>query len=1532
MKRGPSTFSHRDSQPFCPEVDEASPDNVSSPPIAPATRTQKYVTDNEITVQSELNEDHPSTGSYLTDARYQNEESKISDYSSGIRPLPSINSMSGSNIATSTPGPSISAKLNGNFIPHDRHLLVSPALSPAPSICYSPSPASSAISNHMTLDLAELDEAFKGITFGFSDGHAQNVKSPPRQQQSESTYYTQHPIQSREDLINDITVILASAGTNRNSEGQSSGGRFDIEPLANHIETHLKTYCDEHFFNLKFLNLSHEHLMQHFHINNILDVTMRILEHEYQRNGQRLIVIVVADTATNELLSSDKRQLPTKIDAQIMTKFLAMEQVEISEKVKNIIRRWYHQVANTFYLKPIHLVYSDISGETKDLREKAWSDWLNDAGEIMKVLDIIPDNVSRGLSENQTEQFAFRPSSIFDATIEFILKESNLLKRTLLVRNSTSSNSSNVTSSQANQRLATINELARLLSDSNKMTLKRSMNNEEFLRSVGDWIHDNFSKFFENIIDNQVTQGKHIPHYIERNLFAELTCQRIHLERYLNETTENFEAKCLSFYESQISPILNGLSGITDDTACYSSSDLTNDQQLSQAPSHHLVFLSGPGGCGKSTLFAQIIKLAVQNFGQKAHMIYRFCGISLDSLSPNRILRSICEQFCQTQGENVIAASYIYSARAEVMKALNKIIKLRTTLIFLDGLDECDSLGRSLDWLCEIEASSNVRVFITLRTDSDLYKKGLSAYTDATHISFDGPSVNEWAQMLTVMAKSNQYICSGNICEEIKCLGAAGFEEGSINYTSIAEIMAISRSRKLNNEFIYPELSFDNPNSILKMSQVNRSFLINLQYLLSPYQLCAFIIILDSSRNGLYEQDIINVMTMISKSSKAQANIETKFSTTLLNYLVIQLGPKLQHIICDKSVKLSINKQFAKAAIDHYSKSKYPNIVMDIRDFLLEYFSRQTKSKLSRSGLMKLDLDRNDTRDNVDPSEHLWLASQSSEVVNLLILTNKSKAKEHIMSRGNFFSQFLYGSMPEEFIEDCDRLKESDGKKSSINEDLQTLVNFIKQSIHPLRYDGRQIYSQIYCRAYDMIKTGKSSKSKKLNDILNTASCPPMRSLLPIGEASVNSFIKSRIGQPQGSTQALSNSVSAGATGKLSASSQPSGPNRTQSKQKIFTIKDNHRHLVVIYPDKGCLSVWDIYDEKAVRTINNMDNPRDLRMIDQKRAVILCNRELRVYDLDSGQLLSKLKGVMNQKMPFFEVFGDNYVIALARNRMCVNMLNLNSGELETTFKVGEDRFLNSLLVSADGGICVCGDETQKPFPLLVWNLNERRLMYDLRLERHEFVTRMSALSDDGHFAVSVCRQVGDGDSSNGSPADSFHKSPPNFIVIYDLSSGTLFKKWKPGLDTCAVAISYTPGKSGKVINTIVDCNILVWDLVTGSKRHTLMGHSAVADVIKVQNNRLFSMDSTCRDQSLRIWDIEEGQCLAVFSPDAPVACSQISIRGDALVCGFSSETRLSTLVVCKNETVNDIIKKNKRRKSSKSLYIFDEPPSRKMSS
>ncbi len=74
--------------------------------------------------------------------------------------------------------------------------------------------------------------------------------------------------------------------------------------------------------------------------------------------------------------------------------------------------------------------------------------------------------------------------------------------------------------------------------------------------------------------------------------------------------------------------------------------------------------------------------------------------------------------------------------------------------------------------------------------------------------------------------------------------------------------------------------------------------------------------------------------------------------------------------------------------------------------------------------------------------------------------------------------------------------------------------------------------------------------------------------------------------------------------------------------------------------------------------------------------------------------------------------------------------------------MGEDRFLNSLLVSDNGRILVCGDESKRPCSLLVWDLQAKKLIYDLKMNHHEFITRLSAITGDGTYVSCVCNEVG----------------------------------------------------------------------------------------------------------------------------------------------------------------------------------------------
>lgn len=1437
---------------------------------------QKFAIDNEITIQSETNEDHPSSGSYYTtdvtktnntnpDISNEQQTPNNPNAKQQASNKPAINGAAGATVAARMMG------LAGGYAPSDRHLLVSPALSPAPSLCQSPAPASSPAIGCPTL--IDLNEMFRTLTFGLpaqqinddssgTSNNNQKTKQPTRYQSELHNAYSNHLVQNKQDLTKYISVVFLTADTiermttntsdntsaSNTTTSSASTPSQDLDSLALRIESNLKAHCDEHNFNLKFLNLNYDHLSKYFYVNNLHDVALRILEQEYKENRHHLIVIILsgpqslgaqissqesslASTTSDCNMSSgnlnyERKFLPTRVEAHHMNKLHASN--EIDTQVKDLLKKWYNQSGNLFNLKPIYLIYPNILSESSSERDEAWRKWQSD-------LRLMLEAIRRACDSDQESFAGLQLQSLFDSYIKFLIKESDLLKRTLLIRNyspNTASLQPGQTISSATQlnqnKSSNLNELARLLADPNKLSLKRQQE-VELHKAINDWVGENFNKFMENILESHILYGKHVPPFIELNLFVELSCQRLIYERYLDNITDSYESKCNNFYTNQIAPILRNFTDCSTNLEPHIdvAEKSIRDSPTSPLSSSHLVIISGPKGCGKSTLFAQIIRLVAQDLMGKAQIIYRFCGSTLDSHSSYRVLRSICEQFCQLHGENITAASYIYSARNEVITALNKTIKEQQNLIFLDQVDSFKHpTDIDLDWLCEIEATPRVKIFIMLETDSKLYKKFLSNYTDATYISLDSPTLSDWAHMLTYAAKSRRFSSSGGLYDEIKSIESSQ-NLNNLTYTDINYIINMCRMRQLNNECTYPELTA----KILVLcasdqtqSSIHQKIINHLHYIVTPYQLCALFIALGSSRYGLNEQDIIGIMNLISSKTSSTSEGNLRFSQTLFNYLKIQLEPWIVTVVHDESLKITLNRDFITESIDYYSSNTFTlNIVKDVRQILLEYFGRPYKTKAQPTKTSS----SSEIRENVSRSETKWLATSSSETLNLILLINPSKAAEHIINKTQFFLQFFYRKSPEEFIEDYDRLKPVSGRKPSHYEELQCLVSYVRQSVFPLRYDGNQIFSQIYCRVTDHSKSTKLSKSKKFSEIITTAGYPPVRNLLPISEASVEAFIRVRIGQtpPKSTSIASSLSVTTDQPKPIAPKIPGTIGSSTTSKQKIFTIKDNHRHVIVIYPDKNSLAVWDIFEEKAVRTIINVDQPRDLRMIDQKRAVVLCNRELRVYDLDTGCLTTKLKGVMNQKMPFFEVYGENYVVALARNRMYVNMLNLNTGELETTFKVGEDRFLNSLLVSANGGICVCGDETQKPFPLLVWNLNERRLMYDLRLERHEFITRMSAISDDGHFVVSVCKQVGDpsdslphpnnGRSTSVAPGN---KSSPNFIVIYDLNSGTLFKKWKPGLDTCGVAISLPPNQSGKVINTIVDNTILVWDLATGSKK------------------------------------------------------------------------------------------------------------------
>lgn len=147
----------------------------------------------------------------------------------------------------------------------------------------------------------------------------------------------------------------------------------------------------------------------------------------------------------------------------------------------------------------------------------------------------------------------------------------------------------------------------------------------------------------------------------------------------------------------------------------------------------------------------------------------------------------------------------------------------------------------------------------------------------------------------------------------------------------------------------------------------------------------------------------------------------------------------------------------------------------------------------------------------------------------------------------------------------------------------------------------------------------------------------------------------------------------------------------------------------------------------------------------------------------------------------------------------------------------------------------------------------------------QFITSLSAITHEGSYVCVVAKELAE--------------PSPNFIVVYDLQSGTLFKKWKPSCNTVSLAISQA---NTCVIAGLEDARILIWDLVTGNCRCSLTGnliklderriiflnfsvqlsgHNAPVTLLKLDplGKVLLSGDIEGRDRSIRLWELSSGE-------------------------------------------------------------------------
>ncbi|XP_033625885.1 NACHT and WD repeat domain-containing protein 2-like isoform X1 [Asterias rubens] len=859
------------------------------------------------------------------------------------------------------------------------------------------------------------------------------------------------------------------------------------------------------------------------------------------------------------------------------------------------------------------------------------------------------------------------------------------------------------------------------------------------------------------------------------------------------------------------------------------------------------LILHGGTGCGKSALAAISVKLCSQVLPHSACVV-RFVGATPESSTPNQLLRSACEQIAYLYGEHIsVASKGANRLSKDLPTLLKRVTEHRPLVVVLDGIDQFASSGdatAAFNWIPDV-LPENVKMILTMRS------KDFEGFSHLKSLLRDSASFVEVPQL---SRKDSTKMADGLLKSHGRTLSDT---QSQLLREAVSGCPTPLFVKLACHDACQWRSYDDNSKTTLQkdISAQMNMFFDRIEQRYGKTAVSHSVGYLCVARDGLSDAEMNDLLScddaVLDEVYSRKRPVLRRAPTYLWVAICQELAPfLLERVVDDRYLRTWANVCLKELAVKRYVLSSQTRVQLqkNILDYYQSRWAKNKKKPFVKEGGIEVLMDR-----FILPQPSIYGTFPNRrryrELVYHAFCSGEKKFADKYIWDIEWFRSKLEHNDVYSVMEDVVLAQSKDNN----NSDLQMLMEFLQLSAYSLSTDGAQLFTQLRQRLSGGVLEKKGSIYPKMQQLFKQAAKPPVCNFVPSRDCLL----------------------------KLDAKS-PDEPTTTPKHifSGLFRVTTSDTYMVSVATDVGELKVWNITTQKCVRTLRNLTCPRDVRFIDSHRVVVLCNRELLIFNIDTGSFETKLKGIMNQKMPYYAMSDNEHVVALSRNRMYVNMINVTSGDVVSTFKVGEDRFLNSLLVSANGHRCVCGDDTQKPSPLLVWDLSARKLIHDFRINQHEFVTRMAAISNDGHYVVSVIKELDD--------------PSRNFIIVYDLQSGQQFKKWKPLANTTCVAIS---SEGQCVVNGCEDCSILVWDLASGSLKYTLYGHTHTIDSIYLSEDgkRCVSNDSTKMDRSVRMWDLQQGTSIATFTPDYPISCCQISASGDCAVIGLPGHASIITL-------------------------------------
>lgn len=173
---------------------------------------------------------------------------------------------------------------------------------------------------------------------------------------------------------------------------------------------------------------------------------------------------------------------------------------------------------------------------------------------------------------------------------------------------------------------------------------------------------------------------------------------------------------------------------------------------------------------------------------------------------------------------------------------------------------------------------------------------------------------------------------------------------------------------------------------------------------------------------------------------------------------------------------------------------------------------------------------------------------------------------------------------------------EVNGDKVKLNEDLSLLLTTLELSASALSYDGQQLLGQVYGRLLPLFKNESleissswANKCSFMKSLFDQCKTPQIPSFMPISSSLVHG--------PSDTDESSAHKLSFSELG-----------NGDVYFDEITRLKSGNQFAVSLSTTTEELVVWNVYEEKPVRTLRGVFNPVNMKIIDDTRIVILCGR------------------------------------------------------------------------------------------------------------------------------------------------------------------------------------------------------------------------------------------------------------------------------------------------------------------------------------